>query len=553
MTGHPPWTRLGVAGAALAFSVLFLHVPAALWAGNATELHVSVATVAGLGLSIVVAGTALFGIVLRRLPAVLQPLVASLAGPLGIIEWVYGLLLVGGMQVLDGVQNPLDFSKGIGLWELGLVAWIWLALASLARRRPGDAILVLTVLNVGLLAVSAHGILTTQRPDWTSNSDPAPVARLSPQLNVLVLLFDGLESGVAARVLDADPALKAAFDGFTFYPETLSTAPTTALSLPAIHSGDAYTGSGPSGHYFARAIARRSFLSRFAHAGYHVSLVNPWLGVCPEGVTTCTTRADVMGTSDSQQRHEILRLFDLSLFRVMPFRVKRWVWDEGRWRVSRQAGLPAGATVALEANEMVDRIGEQLVVDPNAPPTVKFLHSLATHTPYIMNDDCRTVGLSSLSNLDAQARCALRAAARLLGRLQAAGVYDTTVTLVLADHGINPGVYPHAARGSAQAWRHRSGSANPLFLFKPLRSRGPLRTATAAVSLVDVGATLCAAVSACTTSSGVPAGLAAAHRPRRFSDYTWRNEFWRSGSIPRITSYEVRGPLDRPDSWHRLE
>jgi Sulfatase len=413
---------------------------------------------------------------------------------------------------------------------------------------------VLTILNAGLIVVSVATLVTARRADWTAHSDPEPVSRFSSRMNVLVLLLDGLESGVAERVLAADPSLKASFDGFSFYPDTLSTAPTTALSLPAIHSGEVYDGKGAAREYFSEAIRWRSFLTQFAHAGYEVSLVHPAQGICPDGLTTCTTLASVLGTADRQVRREVLRLFDLSLLRIVPFRAKRWVWDQGRWRASRQAGVPEEIARLIESNEMIDRIGRRLTVDPDALPTLKFLHSLATHAPYVMNEDCRTVTMGPTSpptRVDVQARCALRAVAQLLDRLRGAGIYDNTITLVLADHGMSP-AYPRP-QDQAAAFRQLSGSANPLFLYKPLRSRGPMRTERAVVSLVDVGATLCADASACTMRSGVPVGRAPARRPRRFNDYVWQHRFWRTLNVERVTPYEVRGPLGQPGSWHRLQ
>ncbi len=269
-----PWTRLGTVGAALAFSVLVVHVPAALWAGNAAELHVPISRILALGLAIAVAGTALFVIVLRQLPDRIQSLVAPLAGALGVIEWIYGLLLVGGMHVLDGVRSPLSSHQWFGLWELGVVVAVWLALGAVFRRGAGTAVLVLSVLNAGLCADAIEHVVAFDEP---------------------------------------------------------------------VH-------------------------------------------------------------------------------------------------LLRQSGVPAGP----------------------------------------------------------------------------------------------------------------SGSANPLFLYKPLRSRGPMRKEQAVVSLIDVGATLCVESSACTARFGVAVGLGPATRPRQFNNYVWQHRFWRTLNVPDITPYEVRGPLGRPDSWHRV-
>jgi arylsulfatase A-like enzyme len=150
-----------------------------------------------------------------------------------------------------------------------------------------------------------------------------------------------------------------------------------------------------------------------------------------------------------------------------------------------------------------------------------------------------------------QSRCALSALVKLLDRLKQAGVYNNTVILILADHGINPGIFGSDVPGSRQALTHLQGAAHPLFLLKGRGDRGPLQQARGAVHLVDVAATLCAATGACTAPAGIPAGRGDENRPRRFIDYMWKNEYWQARNIPALTPYIVRGPVWRAESWSR--
>ena len=546
------WIRLGLVGSILVLSVFFVHVPAALWTSNAREFHFSIDTVLELGLAMVAVGTAIFAAILWRLPPRAQAVAASLAAALGIVVWTYGLVLVGSMQALDG-NAPLDFGRGPGAWELLLVVIIGLALAAAARRWARAATSFLAFLNIGLVAVSLPAIAMAQRANWKSSAqDAASLFGFSPRTNVLVVLLDGLQSDVAADLLEQHPALRAAFVGFSFYPDTLGAAPTTFLGLPAIHSGEVYTGSTTPAEYFTRAIATQSFVTRFAHAGYTAALVNPLQGICPAGTTACTAAAEILGTASQQRWRELLRLYDLSLFRIVPFRAKSWVWDRGQWRLSRHRGLSEEAERVLDDVKVIRRIAKHLYLDPTSKPSLKIIHSLATHTPYVMNEDCETVGASTIAKVATQARCVLEATALLLHELRRIGVYDRTVILILADHGLNAGVYSDTPASSADVWRRWTGSANPLFLFKPLDSRGPLRADTSAVSVVDAGATLCAATSACATPTGIPAGQATDDRLRLFDDYVWRHGFWRTKTLPGITYYQVRGPLSERESWQHV-
>jgi hypothetical protein len=237
-------------------------------------------------------------------------------------------------------------------------------------------------LNIGLVLISGTAVLSAGRADWKASAhDAAALFSVSAKTNVLVVLLDGLQADIAAGVLEQHPTLKAAFDGFCFYPDTLAAAPTTFLGLPAIHSGEVYSRETTPGEYFMQSIAKRSFVTRFASAGYVASLVNPLDGICPAGTASCTIAAQILGTASQQRWREVLRLADLSLFRVVPFRGKSWVWDRGRWRLSRQRGVGPEVLRILDDVNAMERIAQRLYVDPSARPSLKVIHSLRRTTP----------------------------------------------------------------------------------------------------------------------------------------------------------------------------
>ena len=330
-------------------------------------------------------------------------------------------------------------------------------------------------------------------------------------------------------------------------------APTTFVSLPAIHSGIPYEGPERLGAYFEESIRIRSFVNRFAEAGYDTLLVNPMEGVCPDRIHACPSSAQILRTGEAQLRSESLRLFDVSLFRLAPVWLKKRIYDNGSWFLAGRFDMPEETSRIFEHNLLLAEMARRIAID-NGPPTLKFVHSLATHTPFVLNSDCRTLGENGWAQLAPQARCALLAVAGLLRAIEAAHVYDRTEVAVLADHGIgHPIRYGrHAATRSPDAveWARRSGYANPMFLLKPRGARGTIRDDPATVDLTDLGATLCASSRAC-TAPGVPVGQAASDRTRRFIDYEWQHGFWHLRSIPDVIRYDVRGPVWDPRSWRR--
>jgi hypothetical protein len=558
------WTIVAALSALTTLMVLFVHVPASVWSGNVAEFHFRFTTFLTVGLAAVAAGLVVMLIGFVVLPRRARPAAASLVGALGIVCWVYGELLVAPLTALNGQQPPLDAAVADAWrgWEPPLVLVACALIAIGIRKLRGPTTLALVTLNVALSLTTAQAVFAVRsRPSKApQTTNDASIFRFSPTRNVLVILLDGLQADVADEVMRSTPAVRDAFDGFRSYGDTVGIGTTTFLSLPAIHSGALYRPQDRLPAYFEDAIAHHSFMTRFADAGYRAEMVNPIEGICPDRVAVCTSTDRLLRSPGSQLRLESLYLLDLSLLRVSPIALKRRVYDDGRWLFSDRAVEPGAGSGGspqsfdeagiLDGVRFFSEMSRQFSAN-EATPTIKFIHSFATHTPYVLNDNC-SIGGSALAHVSSQARCTLKAVSELLQRMKQAGVYDNTVILVLADHGINPGVYGQDKPGSPGndvAWTHLEGAAHPLFLLKGRGSRGPLQAAPGAVHLIDVTATLCTASGACTAPAGRPAGPGDDNRPRPFVDYVWKHEYWQTRDIPGMTRYVVRGPVWRRESW----
>jgi len=545
-------------GALLLLSLLFVHLPAALWAGNTGEFHWRFGTFLYLGLGALTGGIIVAFVTLAVLPRTARAALASLLGAVGLVSWLYAFFLAGHMTALNGMDAPMHFDTSLGVWELAAVGAAWLLIGFAISRARRAAIVAFLVLNVGLAVTTATAVraATRHRVRAPVVQDAGPVFRFSTRDNVLVVLLDGLQSDIAYAILRSDVRLERAFEGFRFYKDTLGVAPTTFVSLPAIHSGMEYRNQESLGAYFEESIRIQSFMNRFADAGYQTALVNPIEGACPDHVATCPTSTQILRTSEAQLRAESLRLLDVSLFRLAPVWLKSRIYSGGNWFLAGRFDMAQETSRIFEHNLLFAEMARRITVD-EGPPTMKFVHSLATHTPFVLSNDCRTTVDTSWANLPPQAHCALLAVARLLDALKAAGVYDRTEIALVADHGIGQPdgfVSPAALHIPAHAdWVRRAGYANPMFLLKPRGARGEITNDPSSIYLPDLGATLCASSGACTTPAGVPAGQGSRDRVRRYLEYDWKHEFWQVRDIPDVRAYEVRGALWDVTAWKRVE
>jgi hypothetical protein len=370
----------------------------------------------GLGLAGALALAASATAVLWLLPTGVRRVAASVACAAGLVVWVQGNFVIGRMSVLNGQAAPIDFASGHAGWTMLGALIVWLGVGLLVWRAPVATTFGLTVLTIGLYATTIAAIASSPASHGRAPVGPDDdVYRFSSRENVLVVVLDGLQSDVAADIIRTSPGIANALDGFQYYPDTAGAARTTFLSLPAIHSGMVYSPRRTPASYFVDAIKRRSFINRFAAAGFDTVLLNPVESVCPARVRLCATATELLDSEGTRLGHESLQLIDLALFRASPAWLKRRIYNEGTWLTAGRMGVPFEVGRVFEGNELLEQLADRLSID-DGRPALKFVHSLSTHTPYVLNNDCRSYGRASLGHLPSQARCGLLAVVALLNR-----------------------------------------------------------------------------------------------------------------------------------------
>lgn len=540
---------LGVLGALLALSVLLVHVPATIYAGNVAEFPLGFASYAPRGLALLVAALVPIVLLLALLPRRARKLAAGALCGVALVMWVYGSFLGDAGVLVDGRQRSSLFETPLGTWELPLLLAAVLAAGALAIRFPKPFVMFVAALNIGLVASTLFELARV--PERDASTDHARVLRFSTRGNVLVVLMDSLQSDVFARLAEADEDLAAALDGFTLYRDTLGTAPTTLFSIPAIHSGARYEPGERVDAYYQRAVAEGSFLNRLADAGYEATLVNPMRGTCPERAT-CLELPRIVGSPAEERPKFVLQLLDFSLFRIVPFALKRHVYNDQHWLLSRLNEYSVFVDNVVHANALLGLMAASAGVDDGVP-TAKFLHLMNTHPPFIQGPDCTTMSRDlTLPDPDPQVRCALRAFTALLSRLRQDGVYDASTIALIADHGYGMPSRYQKTEEQWGPWGTLMGAANPVFLLKRPHAHGRLAHSDQPIAIADTMGLLCQAAGVdCVKASGAARAPARNDGAREFLWYRWQDIGWGRADIApaEIGRYVVTGPLWERTSW----
>ncbi|MET0428674.1 MAG: sulfatase-like hydrolase/transferase [Microvirga sp.] len=358
------------------------------------------------------------------------------------------------------------------------------------------------------------------------------------------------QSDIFEEIVTGNPALRSALAGFTFYPDTAGVAPTTILSMPAIHSGMEYDPSLTTNASYDAAVHKGSFLNDLARNGYRTTLVNPVRGVCPSEVL-CTSTTALLGGTRASVQEEAAHLLDIALLRLTPLMLKPLVYNDGKWRIARLIRDERLMHPATKSNAVLVELAEKLA-PVSERPTATFLHLIGTHLPVVLNERCQFVGETipkTRESCKIQVRCALAALQQLLDALHREGLYDQTAIALLSDHGtsemLNARGVPSPAGMNIPTML---GIADPTFAFKPFGANEPFHSTQAAISIADLPSIVCGKIGDCQRPSPPPG------RERTFNYHAWKRAYARMPRIPNIVPYGITGsPMWAGSTWKQLE
>ena len=365
----------------------------------------------------------------------------------------------------------------------------------------------------------------------------------SKDKNILLIVLDTFQSDFFQEILAKKTSLGSKFPGFIYFPDAVSAAGGTYLSIPTIHSGQVYKSGQPVASFYTEAVLQNSFVKAHVESGYRGMILNPFLGYCPKGVV-CGDDNDMYFKQQAVGLSEGVLLFKLSCFKSIPKFLQTFIYNH-RARILHAISTPR----AVISNNVLIVLASSMNTS-SSTPTVKFIHLFNTHPPAVFNEACKEVDSQIWDRHTAinQDRCAISQVIKVIDSLKQRNVYDQTAIMIVADHGA--GLPP--PHGSILGV-----SANPLFLYKPFNATGALQVSNKLVGLVDVHATLCAMTRDCHRSSAygydVLGNALNNKRVFNFSLYTWMPELTYSTNKPcDVTDFQIIGAPEKISSWHKI-
>jgi len=358
---------------------------------------------------------------------------------------------------------------------------------------------------VFLLASPVKGLVLPAAPE----AGPAPASRGAgePLPPIVMLLLDELPT---TSLLDADGGIDAAhFPHFAalaedahWFRNATTVSDNTLTAVPAM-----LTGNWPDPDLTASAADHPQNLFTLLEGRYRYNVVEPVTGLCPAALCPQRTPAEAL-------THYRALLADVSavyLHLVAPARYRDRLpdisaqWKDFRWMDARELDNEALHQRALDAVKS-DRAGQfarfVASIEDSDAPALHYLHILLPHTPYTRLPSGKLYSLPRRQDglaggrwrdnkvlvQESYRRHLLQLAfvdallGTLIERLKDLDIYDRTLLVVAADHGVS--FRPGIAQRALAPDNYADIASVPLFIKRPGQRRG--QTSDRPVQTVDI-------------------------------------------------------------------
>lgn len=447
--------------------------------------------------------------------------------------WVQGNLLTYDLGKLDG--HVIDWGTLSNYYVVEIVVWAGVIAAAVWFRKiiykNLSALLVvllmfeaIPIMIIGFVQSSSH------KPNENLYFNYEREFEFSSDKNVVIIILDGTQEGAFQQILARTPAYRDAFKDFIFFNNALGGYPTTAPSIPLILSGEYNDNSIPF-KKFLEDTQKNSLPALLKANGYAVE----YYSIAPfayqsiwDNASTLPLRTDLLKSTN--------KLYLVTFLRYLPLPFKPLIMDQyykGRnYSGQDMADLYNNAVMTSKADK---------------GPVFKFIHLTGAHPPFTLD---ASLQLTPDGNYLDQLEGGLLTVDRLLQEMRAAGVYDNSLILIMADHGAAWDVFV-GQNEIHQPLSIEMRYGTPLLMAKGFhQEQDELAISNAPVSLADISKTVMEVLNLDNKHPGL--SLFAdipENRSRIFYYYQSNTLDWNSDFLPPLYKFEVNGNVYDLHSW----
>ena len=423
------------------------------------------------------------------------------------------------LQKPQALKNPLNKYFDIGvlivclILTVALIQWKLIKQTRIIASLSIVAVLSLSVFNVFSLSAKTTSSDMQISDDQMPDSTKKMFTFSKNGKNVIVLMLDAFTGGNLKQVLEKHPDLTDELDGFTWYPDSISSGSVTIFGLPGILGGEevaAYnltdkkrtesleTTINKSWARFLNSLIKKGFYpSIFDYNWLDKDLISQYLEGNSNLIQSPTLWENLPNIWAARNKLEykknLVKMPDFfmvyGLYKMGARSKQNQLYNNGKWRSSISNNF--AQMRSLHWYSQLDSFFELSSVDPDAQSQFKFIINQTTHEPWNLDQNCIPISgtIKKQQNDDGTYTphlkaefCAMKAVIKWLNWMKQSQVYKNTLFVIVSDHG---------DRDSSQIFKMWDGKPpytrmHSLLLVKPFNASGPLRTDYSPITNYDV-------------------------------------------------------------------
>lgn len=423
------------------------------------------------------------------------------------------------LKFIDGFSNPSMIYMLLNLIVLLVITVGIFVLFKFKNKIASNISLILSVAFVVLSFVNI-GTINKEYNSFNKNKDTTVINDFSPQFslsktkkNVVVFMLDRAKSNYFESILDDQPYIKESFEGFTYYPNTISANSHTLIGSPGLYGGYEYLPSEinkrkdvklKDKHNEALLIMPRIFteqadfnatVSDLSWGNYSYVSDLSFMSEYPKidykhlfGKYSGKFSKEVIGNKIPSSLGTCIsrNLLFVSIFRELPTIVRPVVYYKGSWLSSE---------ITDDLNSVTDYLSELFylskITDFNSTkPSFICIGNEATHANINISSleliPTESLAYPNSDAYDINAVC-LKFLADWFNYLRQNDVWDNTKIIIVADHAMGYGANSDKGYDNTKYanGRHKD-ELHPILLVKDFNSKGPVQTDMTFMSNADV-------------------------------------------------------------------
>ncbi len=403
-----------------------------------------------------------------------------------IVNYMFFGKKLGTISPLFRFNDGLNYSKpelliSTAVFLILLAAAVIVYIKKRALVRPVLAVLVLSVLILGSYqTIKAQSHVRALGRDFrvsSSSEEIEPIIPLSKSgKNVVVIMLDRAINDYFPYALNEKPELKESFDGFTYYPNTISHGLFTVYGTPPLFGGYEYTPKAINERDDVPLVDKQNEALKvmpvlFLNNGYNVTVCDPpyanYREICDLSIYDDYPEInayETMGKYISEGEHYTKSVSDTSrrncvyygILKVLPPILQRFVYDYGDYYQMEKKHIQEPEFLGSYA--VLDNLDKLTYIKDDDQNTFMMMDNNTTHAPCLLHLPDYTPADSTSDASDTPAyleldgrickldnsilvqhyhvnMAAYLKLAEWFDYLRANDLYDNTRIIIAADHG----------------------------------------------------------------------------------------------------------------------